>query len=341
MHRGLPSAASFGRELVAPLFASPEIERAFIVQSFSESHITTMMFFSILNVMQVICCWFVEDDVQRRRLYPLIIGMMFIIFARHQHTPSHCPDQVLAHRRFSMWAALTCAMMIPMAKALAPEPNMPVLVTWGVHLVAIMTVRLHHYFPLPRVIIHASIFAADMEGSRWLTTLALGCGELVGGIFAREKCIAFHKHLRDIQLIQRSRDEAEQRLREELREKGEREEERKRKQERKRKLEDALRVAAAQERKRKLENAQRVVAAQEQLLEALRASNERREYEIRMIQQNFQKMQTKRAAPTSTWTSADEDHNQSRCSHETAKVGGAAPWDALLTEAGAPGSSVG
>ena len=319
MHRGLLSAArSFGRELVAPPFSSPEIERAFIVQTFSGNHVTTMVLFSIVNVMQVFGLWFAEDEMQRRRLYPLIISMVLIVYARHRHTPSYYPDQQLAHCRFSMWAALLCAAAIPIAKALAPKPNMPVLLIAGIHLVAIMTVRLHHYGPLPRVVIHAGIFAANMEGSRWLTALALGCGELAGGIFARDACIAFHKLYRDLQRlddanyrIQRSHDEAEQRLREELC------------------VQESIREEREQERQRekerheeRLAEALRVAAAQEELLEALRASNERREYEIQMIQKKMQR----EAGAASTCTSSDETNNKKSChSHHTAKFKGTRP----------------
>ena len=181
-----------------------------------------------------------------------MIGYVFVLVARYQHRPSRFPDQYLASLSFATCAASFCLLAIPLAKFMFPQPTLAPHFIAGMHFLSIIVVRHHNYPTTQRLAIHFGIFLADLEGSRLLTGSALAAGELVGSIFENDL-----RH--NFSLAQRRIDGWPQ----------------------------AAPKGDGSQRDDSQGGDSRIDDDAQQLIEALRASNERREYEIQMMQQRL------------------------------------------------------
>ena len=245
-------ALAFARHVLLPRFHDAATERAFITERFSATYGATMTYFLILAILTCLALPFAEGFLGRCRLGTLMIGYVFVLVARYQHRPSRFPDQYLASLSFATCAASFCLLAIPLAKFMFPQPTLAPHFIAGMHFLSIIVVRHHNYPTTQRLAIHFGIFLADLEGSRLLTGSALAAGELVGSIFENDL-----RH--NFSLAQRRIDGWPQ----------------------------AAPKGDGSQRDDSQGGDNRIDDDAQQLIEALRASNERREYEIQMMQQRL------------------------------------------------------
>jgi hypothetical protein len=243
-------ALALARRVLLPRFQDAATERAFITERFSATYGATMTYFLILAILTTLALPFAEGFLGRCRLGTLLIGFIFVLIARHQHRPSRFPDRYLASRSFATCAASFCFLVMPLAKFIFPQSTLAPHFIAAMHFLSIIVVRHHCYPTTQRLAIHFGIFLADLEGSRLLTGSALAVGELVGSIFEND--------------LRHNFSLAQERIEPQAAQKG-----------------DGSQGGGSQG------TGGRIDDDTQQLIEALRASNERREYEIPMLQQSL------------------------------------------------------
>jgi len=260
-------------QLLFPCYDAPELEAAFKDDRFNKSETTTVVILAGLTLLHMIWLFLAKDDMHQRRLYPLIICLIFLGGLRLRLSRS-C-NQERAHVLFAWAAAWATMITLPTAKVRRPrnplpllpclltqrsssnrtrasqllcpsEPNMSPLLQAGMLLIATAVGRHVHLPTKPRILINTTLVVVDMAGSRLLICTALLLGEVLGATFEHDLRATFVQ-----QHEQQRRGEHER---------------------------AQLQAEGA-----------RLLQEQRRIVECLRESNERREYEVRMMQHAYLK----------------------------------------------------
>jgi tRNA A-37 threonylcarbamoyl transferase component Bud32 len=173
-------------DLLDSTFDDPALESALLAERFAASQEVTLGSFAFVLLLSLAFLPYAADSSARARLISCALLGVVSIATRCRLSPAHHPDQAAAHEAFSFISVAMTAMCLGVGRCLHATPSMPQLLIAFMHLIAVAMARNQHFRFRYRATLHVTLLLVDLEGSRAVTALALGVGELVGLLLERE-----------------------------------------------------------------------------------------------------------------------------------------------------------